>query len=118
MVFALAKDDRTLKVFATEADAISYCEGIDVEEGGWLFFANDGLPLEPHFSHPSRRGTWTVTSGIYSLRPSSIRVNPTLRDRLHEVVSVDGIPGISTIADVERLLTAGSSGDAPKTARA
>jgi hypothetical protein len=118
MVFALATDDRSLMVFATETEAIAYCEGIDVEEGVWLFFANDGSPLEPYFSRPSQRGRLVVVSGTYTLRPAKLGSLPALRDRLHEVTSVEGVPGISSIADVERLLTAGSKGDASQATRA
>ena len=117
MIFAFATDDRSLMVFVSEAEAIAYCEGIDVEEGGWLFFANDGSPLEPHFSRPSHRGTFSVESGEYTLRPAKPGNDLSLRERLSEIASVEGMPGISNIADVERLLTAGSRGDAPKTAR-
>lgn len=118
MVFALATDDHGLLVFATEAAAIAYCEGIDVEDGGWLFFANDGSPLEPNFSKPSQRGTFVVISGEYTLRPAKPSAYPPLRDRLHEVTSVQGIPGVSSVRDVERLLTIGSKGDASQATRA
>ena len=118
MVFALAKDDHGLMVFATEAEAIAYCEGIDVEEGGWLFFANDGSPLEPHFSRPSHRGTFAVRSSEYSLRLAQSGTHLSLRDRLNEIASVEGMLGVSSVADVERLLTAGSKDDAPQAPRA
>ncbi|MFN9707660.1 MAG: hypothetical protein ACK53K_04400 [Burkholderiales bacterium] len=38
MIFALSTDDKTLMVFASETEATAYAEGIDVEDGGWLFF--------------------------------------------------------------------------------
>src|SRR6266498_1398186 len=50
MIFAFATDDRTLFVFPNEAKACSYAEGIDVEDGVWLFFAEDGTPLVPAFA--------------------------------------------------------------------
>lgn len=46
MIFAFATDEKTLMVFPNERDAISYCEGWDVLEGIWLFFAADGSPME------------------------------------------------------------------------
>jgi hypothetical protein len=118
MVFALDTDDHSLMVFPNEADAIAYCEGIDVEEGGWLFFGNDGTPLEPQFSRPNQRGSFVVTSGKYTLQPAAPGAHPSLCERLHEISSVEGIPGISSVLDVERLLTTGSKGDASKATRA
>ena len=38
MIFAFDTDDRSLMVFSSEAEAIAYCEGVDVEEGGWSLF--------------------------------------------------------------------------------
>jgi hypothetical protein len=47
LVFAFATDDKSLTVFGTESEAISYCELIDVENDGWLFWDDSGLPLRP-----------------------------------------------------------------------
>jgi hypothetical protein len=38
MIFAFATDDRTLLAFQSESEAIAYAEGVDVEDGVWLFF--------------------------------------------------------------------------------
>src|SRR5205814_10458846 len=46
MVFALATDDGGLMAFPSAVDASSYCEGIDVKDAVWLFFPDDGSPLE------------------------------------------------------------------------
>src|SRR5689334_3018110 len=59
MIFAFATDDRGLMTYADEAEAVAYAEGIDVEEGGWRFFAADGAELEAVFSTPNSRGSFT-----------------------------------------------------------
>ena len=106
MVFALGTDDGELMVFPTAAEAVSYCEGIDVEDGGWLFFAGDGSPLEAQFERPNERGTFTVRSGTYALRPAIGSSHQPLQARFPEVRSVEG-GGVSTVAEVERLLASG-----------
>lgn len=100
MVFALATDDGGLMVFPSAQDAEAYCEGLDVGDGLWLFFADDGSPLEARFSRPNRRGIFTV-SGIYTLqRALSGR---WLQERLAEVKTVEG-GGLTSIEDVAELL--------------
>ena len=87
MIFALATDDGTLMTFTSEGEAASYCEGVDVEDGGWAFFGENGAPLAARFSHPSQRSRFAVVSGSYSLEPAS---GPGLAERLNEVKSVEG----------------------------
>lgn len=94
MIFALATDDWGLMAFPSISEAVAYCERIDVEGGGWLFFAEDGAPLEVHFSKPS--------TGSYFLRPAS--VGKPLKDHLSSVRSVEG-EGLSSVADVTRVLS-------------
>lgn len=45
IVFAYATDDGGLEVFPTVADALSYCEFVDVTEGDWLFWNERGINL-------------------------------------------------------------------------
>ena len=71
MIFALATDDRGLMVFPDPTSAIDYCEGIDVEDGGWLFWGEQGEALDAVFSRPSERGRSWIRSGAYSLHPSA-----------------------------------------------
>ena len=94
MVFAIATDDWGLMAFPSFSEAVAYCERIDVEAGGWLFFAGDGTPLEARFSKP--------TSGPYFLRPTS--VGKSLKEHLASVRSVEG-QGLSSVADVTRVLS-------------
>ena len=70
MIFAFSTDDRSLHVFADADLAVSYCEGIDVEDGVWQFWAATGEALDAVFSTPnSRSGSW-IGSSVYSLQPS------------------------------------------------
>ncbi len=105
MIFAFATDDRTLMVFLNEAKAVAYCEGIDVEAGGWAFFDNDGRPLDAVFTRPNFKAGPIVGSGTYVLRPTPSASAQSLAQRLHEVASVEGPENLTTVADVERLLT-------------
>ena len=64
MIFAVETEERTLRAFLNEADAIAACEGLDVEATIWLFWSNDGTPLEPVFTVPNKRGLFTVKNGV------------------------------------------------------
>ena len=100
MVFALATDDGALMAFPSAREAEAYCEGIDVEDGVWLLFAEDGSPLEARFERPNRRGPFTV-SGTYLLqRALSGR---WLQERLAQVRTVEGC-GLTTIAQIVEVL--------------
>lgn len=101
MIFAFSTDDRTLMVFDSEADAVAYAEGIDVEAGVWAFFDSCGAPLEAVFTTPNT-GRIFVASGTYYLRPASGGV--PLTERLGEVAAVEGPPSLSTVSAVRELL--------------
>lgn len=110
MVFAFSTDDRTLMVFPNASEAVAYCEGIDVEVGGWAFFDNDGQPLEAVFTKPNFKAGPIVGSGTYVLRPAPTGGAQVLAERLREVSAVEGPDNLRTVADVERLLTARCTG--------
>ena len=97
MVFALATDDGNLMVFASAAQAEAYCEGVDVEDGVWSFFAENGAPLSARFDRPNERGRFAVVSATYTLEPAA---GPWLHDRLAEVRGVEG-GGFGSIAEVK-----------------
>ena len=105
MIFALTTDDRTLLVFATEAEAIACAEGIDVEDGNWLFFDADGKPLEAVFTTPNKHGSFWVESGVYVLRLAASAFRKTLLDELDDVSAVEGEPPLNTVAEIKKLLT-------------
>ena len=67
MIFALATDECSLLVFASYADATAHCEGVDVEDGGWMFWDEHGDALAPQFVLPNRRGKYVVENGNYIL---------------------------------------------------
>lgn len=112
MIFAFATDEKTLMVFPTERDAISFCEGWDVSEGGWLFFAADGSPMEAVFSEPASKSGWVISHGRYSLRPIATSEKTQLLALLPQVAAVEGEAPLNTVAAIEGLLTSRSTGTA------
>jgi hypothetical protein len=112
MIFAFATDDKTLTVFPDESAAIGYCEGWDVSEGGWLFFAADGCPMEPIFSEPASKNGWVISHGHYSLRPIAASEKTPLLALLPQVAAVEGEAPLNTVAAIEGLLTSRSTGTA------
>ena len=44
MIFVIATDDFGLMVFQTKKKVTALCEGVDVEEGNYLFWDNEGSP--------------------------------------------------------------------------
>jgi hypothetical protein len=113
MIFAFATDDKTLMVFPNGSEAIAYCEGVDVEEGNWLFFDGEGNPLDAVFTTPNKHGSFSVVSGVYILQPSAEVSVKSLLDQLGEVAAVEGKPPLNSVAEIKKLLTLRSSGDAP-----
>ncbi len=100
MVFALATGDGRLRTFPGVREAEAHCPGIDVEDGVWLFFADDGSPLEARFERPNRRGPFTV-SGTYKLqRALSGR---WLQERLDQV-KVMACGDVTTLAELVETL--------------
>ena len=69
-MFALATDERSLLVFASSFDATDHCEGVDVEDGGWMFWDEHGDALAPQFVSPNRRGKFVVENGNFILAPA------------------------------------------------
>jgi hypothetical protein len=42
MVFALDMDDGGLLAFPSTTEAVAHCKGVDVEDGFWRLFSEDG----------------------------------------------------------------------------
>lgn len=101
VIFALSSDDLGLTAFASEKEAVAYCEGIDVEQGGWQFFASDGRRLTAKFTNPNVRGRFSVVSGSYVLEPGSDDTG--LEAVLDSVTYVEGC-GLRSVADVRHLI--------------
>ena len=101
MVYALSTDDGALHVFPSAAGAVSYCEGYDVAGGLWRFFSADGTPLEAVFSEEARKHSFTVSHGVYALKPG---VGPALQYCFGEIRSVEGPPGQQSLDEVAAAL--------------
>ena len=97
-MFAAATDERTLFVFLSAGDAIAYCEGIDVENGDWIFWDERGSALVADFVVPNHPGTYAICSGTYQFVPSNGL--PTLEEGLARILQIDSNPYFKTISDV------------------
>jgi hypothetical protein len=101
MLFAFDRDDGSVLVFPSAGDAAAHCKGVDVRDGFWLFYADDGSPLEARFAYPDRPGAAPPESHDFVLeRAMSGR---WLQERVREVRSVAGC-GLSSIAELEEML--------------
>jgi hypothetical protein len=99
MVLALDTDDGGLLAFPFADEAAAHCKAIDVHDGFWKFFADDGSPLEARFERPTEPGD--VVTGPYTLqRAMSGR---WLQELLAQVVKVGGC-GLTTVAELEETL--------------
>jgi hypothetical protein len=101
VVFALATDNGGLRAFPSAAEAMSYCQGVDVEDAMWLFFSDDGSPLEARFDRPNQRGTLSVASGTYRLQRAVSGL--WLQERLAQIKSVEGC-GLNTVEELVEIL--------------
>jgi hypothetical protein len=104
MIFAAATDEMTLFVFATAERALSYCEGIDVEEGGWLFWDGAGSALRAAFITPNHRDGACVGNGVYRLVPSTHL--PPLSEVIMELRNLAANPHYPTLTAVRASLAA------------
>ena len=101
MLLALDKDDGRVLAFADAAEAEAHCKAVDVRDGYWLFFDEDGSPLEARFAHPDLPGRAPPASHEYTLqRAMSGR---WLQERIGEVRTVQGCGLSSVDALVEAL---------------
>ena len=101
MVFALDRDNGELLAFSSPLETDAQCKRIDVKDGFWLFFADDGSPLEARFEHVDQSDDSVDPPGAYALeRPMS---GLWLQERVAQVVTVKGC-GISTVAELVEVL--------------
>lgn len=72
IVFVIAEDGM-IAVLESKLAAKLKCEAIDVENGVFSFYAEDGSRLEPRFIRPNRRRFFgfIVDQGEYELEPAS-----------------------------------------------
>jgi len=101
MVFALSKADGRLLAFASAVDAASFCSGSDVMNAAWLFFSDDGSPLEARFARPTQQEHTTPFPGAYMLQRAISGL--WLQERLDQVRRIEGC-GPTSIAELVELL--------------
>ncbi len=100
MIFAADTDDRSLHVFPDALTAASYCEGSAAEATMWLFWDDQGRPLEPEFDIPNKRGLFTTKNGVYHLVPVKTCNYASLREVLAQVRQVIGeLDSIKAVQD-------------------
>lgn len=101
MLFALDKDNGGLLALSSAVETDAHCKRIDVKDGFWLFFDEDGSPLEARFEHVNQPEDSSDPPGVYALqRPMS---GLWLQERLAQVVTVNGC-GLTTVADLVETL--------------
>jgi hypothetical protein len=100
VIFALDKDTGGLIALSSPTEADAHCKPIDVMDGFWLFFAEDGSPLEARFERRQSEDS-ADPPGPYALeRPMS---GLWLQERLGQVVTVSGC-GLASSADLVETL--------------
>jgi hypothetical protein len=97
MIFALDKDDGGVFAFPTPGETAAHCKGIDVQDGYWLFFSDDGSPLEARFGRVNTAGDFMLNPGTYILQRAMSGL--WLHERLAQIKSVAG-GGFSTVAEL------------------
>ena len=101
MVFALDRDNGGLVALSSLVEADAHCKRIDVKDGFWLFFDEDGSPLEARFERVSQSEEAAAPPGAYTLhRPMS---GLWLQERLAQVVTVAGC-GLTNVAELVETL--------------
>lgn len=72
IIFVIAEDGM-VAALKSKAAAKLKCGPIDVENGVFSFYAEDGTRLEPHFVRPNKRRLFglIVEQGEYELEPAS-----------------------------------------------
>jgi hypothetical protein len=101
MLLALDKDEGRVIALAAAADADAHCKAVDVRDGFWLFFDDDGSPLEARFEHPDLPALAAPVSHAYTLqRAMSGR---WLQERIGQVRTVQGC-GLSSVDDLVETL--------------
>jgi len=101
MIFALDLDNGGIMALASHSEAAAHCKGVDVRDGYWLFFDDDGSPLEPRFERASRPDDSDPSVGAYALQRAMSGM--WLQERLGQIKSVRG-GGLSSVDDLVEAL--------------
>lgn len=104
MIFAAETEERSLHVFPDADTAASYCEGLAVEATIWLFWDDNGAPLEPQFTIPNKRGLFTATNGLYHLVPAAGGQHAFLHEALEQIRQVIGEFPFTSVSAVQDYL--------------
>lgn len=104
MIFAAQTEERSLHVFPDALTAAAYCEGLDVESTIWLFWDDDGSPLQPQFTIPNKRGLFTTANGIYHLVPARDSQRPALMESLSQIRHVISDGSFTSVRAVQEYL--------------
>ena len=98
ITFAFSTDDRGLEVFPSREDAIAYCEGVDVENGLWVFWDQNGEGLSVEFTSPNQKSCYSVVSGAYVFKPFPAAIS--LLEFSSSIGYVEGRGIFNTLDDV------------------
>lgn len=104
MIFAAETEERSLHVFPDAETAASYCEGLAAEATIWLFWDDQGVPLEPKFTIPNKRGLLTNKNGVYHLVPMAGGQGGSLAEALEHIRQVVGEFPFTTVKAVRDYL--------------
>ena len=113
MVFALARNNGGLRAFSSAMCAAAHCSGTEVKAGAWLFFSDDGSPLEARFEPPNPRRAPNEGAGAYTLQRAMSGL--WLQERLAQVKRVEGC-GLASVAELGELLKVNRSKRIPPSA--
>ena len=103
MIFVIA-DDKSLDVFDNVEAIQGACEGVDVENGVYRFFGDNGRPLKPRFIIPNEKGQSWVVSGRYDLI-EDVDNKTTLMDNMNSSLSLENNMHFKTKEEIKRFLT-------------
>lgn len=100
MIFVVETETRSLAVHGNEAAAICEYEGLDVEAALYLFWSDDGTPLEPKFTMPNKRGWFLVQNGRYCLEQATPNHHADLTEALDHVLYLEPNSYFSSLAEI------------------
>jgi hypothetical protein len=104
MIFAAETEECSLHVFPDAETAASYCEGLAVEATLWVFWDDDGSPMEPQFTIPNQRGLFTGKNGTYHLVKGSSEQQTFLQETLDHIRQVIGEFPFTSVRAVQEYL--------------
>ena len=105
MIFVVETETRALAVHEGEAAAIKEYEGIDVEAAQYLFWSDDGTPLEVEFTVPNKRGWFTVQSGTYRLVKATQDHHADLIEALDEVAYLESNTHFTSLTEIRAYIS-------------